>query len=86
MVSELDSYQKRDFKVIFIGVSDLQDQFFRAIRMDFDGLRLDYSPQGRLNYVSWKDRMEAVPEDNGLKECFESEIPKQEAAHTQILA
>ena len=29
-----------------------------------------------MNYIAWKDRMEAVLEDNGLKEFIDVEIPK----------
>ena len=44
--------------------------------MDFNGLRLDISLEGRSNYISSKDRMEVVLEDNGLKEFIENDIPK----------
>ena len=36
--------------------------------MLFNGLRLEYALEGSSNYIAWKDRMEAVLEDNGLKE------------------
>ena len=29
-----------------------------------------------MNYVAWKDKMEVVLDDNGLKEFIEVEIPK----------
>ena len=29
-----------------------------------------------MNYIAWKERMEAVLEDNGLKEFIDAEIPK----------
>lgn len=44
--------------------------------MYFYTLRLEYSLEGSLNYVDWKDRMEAVLEDNGLKEFVDIDIPK----------
>ena len=44
--------------------------------MDFIGLRLEYALEGNLNYIAWKDRMEAVLEDNGLKEFIENDVPK----------
>ena len=39
-------------------------------------MRLEYALEGRSNYISWKDRMEAIREDNGLKEFIDNEIPK----------
>ena len=44
--------------------------------MAFNGLRLEYVIEGKSNYISWKDRMEAVLEDNGLKEFIDSDVPK----------
>ena len=44
--------------------------------MSFNGLRLEYALEGSSNYIAWKDRMEAVLEDNGLKEFIDAEIPK----------
>ena len=44
--------------------------------MDFNGLRLEYALEGSSNYISWKDRMEAVLEDNGLKEFIDKDVPK----------
>ena len=44
--------------------------------MSFNGLRLEYAIEGSLNYVSWKEWMKAVLDDNGLKEFIEDEIPK----------
>ena len=29
-----------------------------------------------MNYIAWKDRMEVVLDDNGLKEFIDAEIPK----------
>ena len=47
--------------------------------MAFNGLRLRYALEGNSNYISWKDRMEAVLEDNGLKEFIEKYVPKPDA-------
>ena len=47
--------------------------------MDFNGLRLEYALNGSSNYISWKDRMEVVLKDNGLKEFIEKYVPKQDA-------
>ena len=44
--------------------------------MSFNGLRLEYALEGSSNYITWKDRMEAVLEDNGLKEFIDSDVPK----------
>ena len=42
--------------------------------MAFDELRLEYSLEGSSNYVSWKDRMEVMLEDEGFKEFFDTNI------------
>ena len=47
--------------------------------MDFNGLRLEYALEGSSKYISWKDRMEAVLEDNGLKEFIEKYVTKPDA-------
>ena len=39
--------------------------------MSFNGLRLEYDLEGSSNYIAWKDRMEAVLDDNGLKEFID---------------
>ena len=44
--------------------------------MSFKGLRLEYALEGSSNYVAWKDRMEAVLEDNGLKEFVDTDFQK----------
>ena len=31
---------------------------------------------GNSNYIAWKDRMEVVLKDNGLKEFIEKDVPK----------
>ena len=37
---------------------------------------MEYALEGSSNYVAWKDRMEAVLDDNGLKEFIAAEVPK----------
>ena len=37
---------------------------------------MEYALEGSLNYIAWKDRMEAVLDDNGLKEFIDAKIPK----------
>jgi len=44
--------------------------------MSFTGLRLEYALEGSMNYIAWKDRMEAVLDDNGLKEFVDADVPK----------
>ena len=46
------------------------------VEMSFNGLRLEYSLEGSSNYISWKEKMESVLDDNGLKEFIDAEIPK----------
>ena len=48
--------------------------------MAFNGLRLEYAHDGILNYIAWKDRMEAVLEDNGLREFIDKDVPNPDAA------
>jgi len=44
--------------------------------MSFTRLRLEYALKGNLNYIAWKDKMEAVLEDSELKEFIDSDIPE----------
>ena len=53
--------------------------------MSFNGLRLEYALEGNLNYISCKDRMEAILEDNGLKEFIDNDIPKPATVDAQLL-
>jgi len=53
--------------------------------MSFNGLQLEYALEGSSNYIAWKDRMEAVLDDNGLKEFIEAKVPKPtNAAHVEV--
>ena len=54
--------------------------------MAFYGLRLEYALDGSSNYIACKDRMEAVLEDNGLKELIDQDVPKPAVANLQELA
>ena len=54
--------------------------------MDFNGLRLEYTLEGILNYVAWKDSMEEVLEDNGLREFINNDILKPTTFDAQALA
>jgi hypothetical protein len=53
--------------------------------MSFNGLRLEYPLEGSSNYIAWKDRMEAVLEDNGLEDCIDKYVPKPDATNTANL-
>ena len=53
--------------------------------MDFKGLRLEYALERSSNYIAWKDRMEAVLEDNGLNEFIDSDIPKPTSSDVALL-
>jgi hypothetical protein len=53
--------------------------------MYFNGLSLEYALEGNSNYISWKDRMEAILKDNGLKDYIEKYVPKMDATDTANL-
>ena len=55
------------------------------VEMSFNGLRLDYALEGSSNYIAWKDRMEAVLDDNGLKEFIDAEILKPASSDDAVL-
>ena len=46
---------------------------------------MEYALEGSSNYIAWKDRMEAVLDDNGLKEFIDAEIPKPTSSDAAIL-
>ena len=54
------------------------------IKMYFNGLILEYALEVSSNYIAWKDRMEAVLEDNELTKIIDTDIPKPAAADVQI--
>ena len=53
--------------------------------MAFNGLRLEYALESSSKYIAWKDRMEAVLEDNGLKEFIDSDVPKSTSTDATLL-
>ena len=53
--------------------------------MSFNGLRLEYALEGSSNYIAWKDKMEALLDDNGLKEFIYAEIPKPTSSDAVVL-
>jgi len=70
----------------FAGEIEFAVSFFRASKMSFYGLRLEYALEGTLNYISWKDGMEIVLEDNKLKEFIDNDIPNPPTTDAQDLA
>jgi len=53
--------------------------------MYFYGLQLEHALEGSLNYIEWKDRMEAVLEENGLEEFIDQDIPKPPTSNAKDL-
>ena len=53
--------------------------------MDFNGLRLEYALKGSLNYISWKDKIGEVLEDNVLNEFIDSDVPKSTSTDAALL-
>ena len=53
--------------------------------MSFYGLRIEYSLEGSLNYIVWKDMMEVVLEENGLNEFIDSDIPQPTTTDALLL-
>lgn len=53
--------------------------------MVFHGLRIKYAFEGSLNFIAWRDKMEVVLEDNGLKEFVDQAIPKPKTIDAQNL-
>ena len=53
--------------------------------MSFNGLRLEYALEGFSNYIAWKDGMEVMLDDNGLKEFIDAEIPKPASSDAAAL-
>ena len=54
--------------------------------MAFYGLQLKYVLDGSSNYITCKDRMEAILEENGLKEFIDKDIPNPPTLDAQNLA
>ena len=55
------------------------------VEMSFNGLRLEYALEGSPNYIAWKDRMEVVLDENGLKEFIDAQVPKPTSIDAAIL-
>ena len=55
------------------------------VEMSFNRLRLEYALEGISNYIAWKNMMEAVLDDNGLKEFIDAEIPKPTSSDATTL-
>ena len=54
--------------------------------MAFYSLQLEYALDGNSNYIALKDRMEAMLQDNGLKEFIDQDITKPTTSNAQNLA
>ena len=46
---------------------------------------MEYALDGSSNYIAWKDRMEAMLDDNGLKEFIDSDVPKPRSSDAAAL-
>ena len=55
------------------------------IEISFNGLQLEYALEGNSNYIASKDKMEAVLEDNGLKDFIDTDIPKPTSGDVALL-
>ena len=54
--------------------------------MSFYGLRLEYALKGSSNYISWKNNMDVVLEDNEMKEIIDNDITKPPTTNSQALS
>ena len=54
--------------------------------MSFYGLWLEYALEDNSNYIAWKYHMEAVLEENSLKEFIDQEIQKPASTNAKELA
>ena len=46
---------------------------------------MEYALDGRFNYIAWKDRVEVVLDDNGLKEFIDNDVPKPGSSDAALL-
>jgi len=53
--------------------------------MSFYDLRLEYALEGSSNYITWKDEMETILEDNMLKELIDNDILKTPASDAKYM-
>jgi hypothetical protein len=51
----------------------------------FQWLEVGVCTRGNSNYIAWKDRMEEILEDNGLKDFIDRDVPKPVATNTANL-
>ena len=49
--------------------------------MSFNGLRLEYALEGNLNFIAWKDQMEAMLDDNGVLEYVKTDNAKPQQSN-----
>ena len=53
--------------------------------MSLNRLILEYALDGSSNYIAYKENMEVVLEDNGLKEFIDSDVPKPGSSDVALL-
>ena len=54
--------------------------------MTFNWIRLEYALDENLNFIAWKDHMEAVLDDNGLLEYVKTCIEKPGSTDAQNIS
>ena len=82
--SKIDQSEEHYTRSLKFEVPDYRNQILITSQispMAFNGLRHKYALNGSSNYIAWKDRMEAVLEDNRLKGFIDQEVPKPETAN-----
>ena len=46
---------------------------------------MEYALEGSSNYIACKDKMEAVLDDNGLKEFIDVEVPRPTSSDAIVI-
>jgi len=86
MVSELKTIYKSIFQVFCASENQICKFILQKRNMSFYELRLEYASEGGSNHIDWKDKMEFMMEDNGLKEFINNDIPKPLTSNAKDLA
>lgn len=86
MVSELKIVYMRIFCLFCVGENQICKIIHQRRNMSFYELQTEYPFDDSSNHIAWKDKMEAVMEDNGLKEFVDNEIPKLPTSNAKDLA
>lgn len=61
----------------------MQQDLFRVEKMTFNELKLEYALKDTSNFVAWKDRMEAVLDNNGFLEYIKIDVAKPSEVDAQ---